>query len=656
MNPNEPKRPIVLEKIQLESRKVFSVNNRKAVLDERKNDRKLFSNGSINENSFFVKRQKLISELPPHPKKILLPLIENQLTFLGGIVLSLTHKSMMTHFGKSMIDFVILRSIFGVGLLFYLFFEIYDIKEKMNMLVAAKRSMIDLNSLDSMNYGGSFFTHLSYNSKVSLFIWMFISSILTISQPLIDKFFPIQMISLSQPFAPLTSLIIFFLLTYKINKEYYFWESSNNKTAYSRLCCSNGQSNEPNKNKNSSSILEITQIIDSIKLEMEKLFQRSRMITDNQISFTNISIIILSFISLFSATPIKGVIAHLAKTTNSLLLCGMIPILILPALHDVLFHLVCNKILKELMTDQIVSNQQLNIDFTRISPINDLRRKLCNIYIHSFMTLGQVLIVLPVCLGIKVLFYNKFSSIDSTTENNEYSLSLIWHTIESMFNIEKKEFFAVIFSVVSMLGIYQRCKINNVETFGLTGLIVVQGFQTLLSTSIKSTWPVWIRNNFLGLILSISSILIMKIQDIIGTIKIFYLYTKWALYFNSEAVNYSDVDICEYKHTKSYKSNIRVIGGTIDIKQSASGPDINDNTTYFSNEALLYDEVSLKSDTESENNSSKYIGYNMNKLTNAIHSDNSKNNSIATNIISKKIKNSYIEPPIMSAKVVVLQN
>lgn len=646
MNPNEPRRPMVLEKVQLESRKVFSVNYRKVGIEERRNDRKLLKNGSINGDSFFVKRQKLIRELPPHPKRILLPIIENQFVFLGGVVLSLTHKAMMTHFGKSMIDFVILRSLFGIGLLLYLLFEIYDIKAKISMLVTTKRLMRDLTSLDSSMSGGNFLINLSKNSKLLLFIWMFISSIFTISQPLVDKFFPIQMISLSQPFAPVTSLIIFSLLTYKINEGYMGGAATKDKTVYTRLDTCSSQSCGSNNIGYSGTALESTKITERIKLEAEKLFQRSRMIADNKASSRNILVIVLIFASLFLATPIRGVMIYLEKTTLSFLICGIIPILILPSLHDVFFHLICNKILRELMADQIESSPQHNLDFTRIRPIDDLKRKLCNVYIHLFMVLGQILIVLPVCFGIKAVIYMRFFQLIPASGDDISNLSFIGSIVESLFDIDKKELVSILFSVISMLGIYQRCKINNVETFGLTGLMAVQGFQTLLSTSLKSSWSIWISNNFVGLTLSIMSIVILKIQDIVGTAKILYLYARWILYFNNEVVaggkggnNY------ECENVKSYKSNIRIIGGTIDINPNTSGSG-NSNMPHVADETLMDDEVSLKSDTESEN-----------KAKVAFLVGNSKSNGIITpyNYI-KTSKNNYIETPIMSAKVVVLQN
>lgn len=652
MNFNEPNRPVVLERIQLESRKVFSVNNRKAAIEERKNDRKLLNNELINENSFFVKRQKLLNELPPHPKKVLLPIIENQFVFLGGVVLSLIHKAMMSDFRKSMVDFIILRSLFGSGLLVFLLFEIHYLKKKINILTA-KRSTRDLGSFDSsINNSNNIFINLSKKSKLSLIIWMFISSILTISQPLIDKFFPIQVISLSQPFAPLISLVIFFIFTYKINKEYYF---TKDKTIYTKLSiCDNNQS-DVSVNIANSSALEINRITENINLETEKLFQRSRMIADNKISYRNLLIIFLSFISLFSVTPIKGMIIYFEKTTSSFLLCGLISILIVPCLHDVIFHLICNRILRELMADKIESNPQSNISFTRISLIDDMKRKLCNVYIHLFMTLGQILIVLPVCIGIKTIFYMKISQLISTNENVS-NLSLFGSIFESIFDINSKEIATILFSVISMLGIYQRCKTNNVETFGLTGLMSVQGFQTLLSTSLRINWSTWLNNNLTGLILSISSIVILRFQDIIGTLKIFYLYSKWILYFNTE-VNSKDGRIYEYENIKSYKSNIRIIGGSIDINPNISNSHLVDNKSHVANQTFIDDEVSLKSDVESENIKSSICDNNIENNIKTTSINMKKDNKIMYNKADlKTITYNFVETPIMSAKVVVLQN
>lgn len=639
---------MVLEKVQLESRKVFSVNYRKAGIEERRSDRKLLSNGSISGDSFFVKRQKLIRELPPHPKRILLPIIENQFVFLGGVVLSLTHKAMMSHFGKCMIDFVILRSFFGIGLVFYLIFEIYDIKEKMNALAATKASMRDFSSLDSSLTGGNFLCSLSNSSKVSLLIWTLISSMFAISQPLVDKFFPIQMISLSQPFAPLTSLIVFSVLTYKLNKDCAEGGAAKGKAIYARLGACSSQSCASSKSGTSCAALESSRITERIKLEAEGLFQRSRMIADNKTSHRNVLVIALIFLSLFSATPIKGVMAYLEKATLGFLVCGVVPILILPALHDVFFHLICNKILRELMADQIESDPQHSLDFTRISQIVDLKRKLCNVYIHLFMVLGQVFIVLPVCFGIKTLFYMRFSQLASAGGNGVSSLSFVGSIIESLFDVDKKELASILFSVISMLGVYQRCKINNVETFGLTGLVAVQGFQTLLSTSLTSNWSTWIGNNFVGLFLSILSIIILKIQDITGTARIFYLYARWILYFNNEVASCGkEGNSLGCEDVKSCKSNnIRIIGGTIDLNPSTSDPDVGDSMPYVAGETLVDDEVSLKSDAESENKAN---------MTCSVGS--SRSSSKATHHKGEKAdKRNYIETPIMSAKVVVLQS
>ncbi|OII72009.1 uncharacterized protein cubi_01342 [Cryptosporidium ubiquitum] len=662
MNSNEPNRPVVLEKIQLESRKVFSVNNRRAAIEERKNDRKLLNNGLINGNSFFVKRQKLLDELPPHPRKVLLPIIENQFVFLGGVVLSLIHKAMMSNFRKSMVDFIILRSLFGNGLLIFLLFEIHYLKGRINVL-ATKRSTRDVSSLDSsINNVSNLFINLSRKSKVSLIIWMFISSILTISQPLVDKFFPIQIISLSQPFAPLISLLIFFIFTYKINKQYYFTKACKDKMIYTKLnVCDNNQP-DVSINISNSSAFESNKITENINLETEKLFQRSRMIADNKISYQNLLIIFLSFISLFSVTPIKGMTIYFKKTTLSFLFCGLIPTLILPCLHDVIFHLICNRILRELMADKIESNPKYNINFTRISPIDDLKRKLCNVYIHLFMTLGQILIVLPVCIGIKAIFYMKLSKL-TLTSGNVSNLSLFGSIFESIFDIGIKEIAIILFSVVSMLGIYQRCKTNNVETFGLTGLMSVQGFQTLLSTSLKSSWSNWLNNNLTGLILSILSIVILKFQDIIGTLKIFYLYSKWILYFNTEVMNIKDERIYEYENTKLYKSKIRIIGGSFDVKSNTSDSHL-DNKSHNANQTLIDDEVSLKSDSESENIKSSIYDNDVNKKTSienikTTFSGNMKKNNKITHNNKADLKtstNNFVETPIMSAKVVVLQN
>ncbi|CUV05566.1 unnamed protein product [Cryptosporidium hominis] len=663
MSSTESNRPIVLEKIQLESRKVFSVNNRRAVIEERRNDRKLFNNELMNGNSFFVKRQKLINELPPHPKKVLLPIIENQFVFLGGVALSLIHKALMSNFGKSMIDFIILRSIFGNGLLIFLLFEIHYLKRRINMLSTTKRYLRDFGSLDSStNNESNIFASLSKKSKLSLIIWMFISSIFTISQPLVDKFFPIQIISLSQPFTPLISLIILFIFTYKSNKEHHFTKSAKDKMIYTKLgICYNGRSDTSTSVTNFSA-LESSKITENIKLEAEKLFQRSRMIADNQISYKNLLIIFLSFIALLSATPIKGMLIYFEKTTISFFLCGLIPTLILPCLHEVFFHIICNRILSELLADKIESNPQSNIVFTRISPIDDLNRKLCNIYIHLFMTLGQIMIVLPTCIGIKAIFYLKFSRLIST-DGNVSNLNLIGSILESLFDIGKTEIVTIIFSVVSMLGIYQRCKINNAETFGLAGLMSVQGFQTLLSTSLKSSWSTWLNNHLTGLIFSISSIAILRFQDIIGTLKIFYLYARWTLYFNTQVIAGKDERAYEYENIKSYKSNIRIIGGSIDINSNIANLHFVDSKPRLSNQTLMDDEVSLKSDSESENIKSLIEdktqktsnGYNIKtiSLENKNHDSKTKHNN---KFDLKSNSNYFIETPIMSAKVVVLQN
>ncbi|KAH8583183.1 uncharacterized protein ELE39_002881 [Cryptosporidium sp. chipmunk genotype I] len=663
MSSNEPIRPIVLEKIQLESRKVFSVNNRKAAIEERRNDRKLLNNELMNGNSFFVKRQKLINELPPHPKKVLLPIVENQFIFLGGVVLSLIHKAMMSNFGKSMIDFIILRSLFANGLLIFLLFEIHYLKERINTLSTTKRSLRYFGSLDSsINNENNFFINLSNKSKISLIIWMFISSIFTISQPLVDKFFPIQMISLSQPFTPLISLVIFFIFKYKSNKEYYFANSAKDKMFYTKLgICDNNRSDASTNNENPSA-LESTKITENIKLEAEKLFQRSRMIVDNKISYENLLIIFLSFSSLLSATPIKEMLIYFEKATFSFLLCGIIPTLILPCLHEVFFHIICNRVLRELFADKIEFNPQSKINFTRISPIDDLNRKLCNIYIHLFMTLGQIMIVLPVCIVIKAIFYTRFSRFASTSENAS-SLSLIGSILESLFDVDKMEIVAVIFSVVSMLGIYQRCKINNVESFGLAGLMSVQGFQTLLSTSLNNSWYTWLNNNFIGLILSISSILVLRFQDIIGTLKIFYLYAKWAIYFNAEVITGKDERAYEYESIKLHKSNIRIIGGTIDINPNFSNSNYIDSKPRITNQTPMDDELSLKSDDEFESiKSSTYD--NTQKMsseykirTSSFENVKNDNKTMHSNkFYLKSNSNNFIETPIMSAKVVVLQN
>ncbi|KAF7455941.1 putative integral membrane protein [Cryptosporidium felis] len=644
---SETRRPIVLEKIQFESRRVFSTNNRKMGIEERANNGKNMHNALFKSNSFFEKRARLINELPPHPRKVILPVIENQIIFLGGVALSLLHKDIVGNFKKNMIDFMILRSFFGIGILFFLLFEVYTLKLRIKMMNSDKTDSEKRNNLSytsNVNKKGTFLS-LSRKSKITLLLWMIISSIVTISQPLINLFFPRQIVSLSQPFIPLLTLTMFFLLTYRANKKITFESFVSDKIG--------NKSDFQEKNDLSDGITETInyKIVEQINIEAEKLSQRSRIIASYNISLQNVLVIFLAFFSLYFATPVKGIIIYL-KDAISLytILSGLILTLIIPCLHDILFHFVCNIILKELLVNRIDFNPDNNWIYSKNSRIDDLKRKLCNVYIHIFMTLGQIFIVLPACLGIKAIFYSKFVQIFSN--NNNIDSSTLWLVINSIFDIDKKDLMTIVFSAVSMLGIYQRCKITNAESFGVTGLITVQGFQTLLSTSIKRNLSIWLNDNFFSLLISFTSLFILKIQDVIGTIKILCLYFKWILYFRKEMhekVNY----ISEQDYIKYYKSNIRVIGGSFGMESSVTASLLKTNKSVIDN-SFIEDDVSLKSDNENEHarirgqKKAESLYINKKKLTKGAVEESRDYIGLGSN--------DFVGTPIMSAKVVLLQN
>ncbi|KAH7647297.1 hypothetical protein FG379_002964 [Cryptosporidium bovis] len=573
------RKPIVLEKIQLESRKVFSVNNRRAGIEERKNDSKLTKEIPLKRYSFYDRRNNLFCEIPPHPKKILIPIFENQIIFISGVVLTLLHKDIMNNIQKNMVDFIIIRSIFCIFVLFFQLFELYILK---------KRVKNDLRENDMIYNNPEKVVNVSAKNKKLLLLWMLISGVITVSQPITEMFISIETISSFQLFTPVISVLLFLILTFKFNMEQ--------------------KAKTPKK-------IDFNDIFDADKSEIGKLINNeidnhnfvTRNITDNKITMRQLLVVFLIFSSLLIATPDKLILNFYNGNKIGIIHLGMLIALILPCLHDILFHLICRKIINEF---------QLNNNHNYV--FKDTERRICNVHIHIFMTLGQILIALPSCLLLRTLIHQTLGELDF---NGKFNLYLAIKTMfGSIFNINNKELLAIIFSAISMIGIYNRYKINNAETYGIVGLVTIQGFQTLLSTSMRHDVPLWLSNNIFSLIMSISSILVLKLQEIDIIFKIVLLYNRWFVIYKTDLSNNCEY-ISEDDYKKYYKTNIRIIGGSVNLNQrNSTSSTVTDEENEFETEDLLDNEHCDNNTTFSKGINFERISTNMNLMNTPVNS------------------------------------
>ncbi|KAH8742018.1 hypothetical protein FG386_002393 [Cryptosporidium ryanae] len=582
------RKPVVLEKIHLESRKVFSTNNRRINIEERKNELRPIKETHLKRYSFYDRRNKLFCEIPPHPKKILIPIFENQMIFVSGVILTLLHKDVISNTKKNMIDFIIIRSLFCIFVLLFQLLELYILKRR----VRNYSTEMDLthNGLEKM-------FNLSTKSKKLLFLWMLISGIITVSQPVTEMLINIKTISSFQLFTPLITVLIFLVLTSKFNKEKKV--KILKKNTFNEIFSADKS--------------EIGKLINN---EIENHNIITRNITDNYITKRQLLVVFLIFTSLLIANPDKIVVNIYSGNNISFIKIGTLIALILPCLHDIVFHLVCIKI-----TDEF----QLNTNDKNYT-FKDIERRICNVYIHIFMTLGQIFIVFPICLLIRFLLYRIFDGEINAGKNE--SLYFVLETIlASIFHISNKEALAIIFSAISMIGIYNRYKINNAETYGIVGLVTIQGFQTLLSTSMRHNIPLWIGSNIISLIISVLSIFILKLHEMDIIFKITLLYNRWFVIYKTEPIDSREY-VSEEDYKKYYKTNIRIIGGSFDLNSK--------------NNSNLMDNVS-ENGLETEN------------LLKSKHFDDNTFFSKQLNVEKILTNKNYMNTPVNSAKVLLLQ-
>ncbi|KAL7067377.1 hypothetical protein ACR3K2_21520 [Cryptosporidium serpentis] len=479
------RRPVVLQKMQLEAKRLFTFDKRKNYSEERKSDLKYFKQRNplrIPECQF---KQHII--FPPHPKKVILPIIENNILLLAGIGLSLLNIDTVSSINRNLLDIILLRSLTSIIVIPFIILEIYLLKSETAGYLVSSYSYSRL---------------LCENSRAIklLIFWMSISSIAFILQAFMESLIQKELIFLCQPFVPLSTLFILLIIVFSFRGK----EDTKifNQNIINKLKQPNGEYN----------------MLDKINVEILNLrsdYKTNHLI--NPVSFQQFTSLILCFLAIFMLTPIQAILEILLeKKLSKSTYLSMIPLLIIPVTHDILFHLISNKIYKEIL--------QFYNDNTRLTnkiKSVDLSRKLCHAYIHLFMTFGQVLIVFPCLILFRILLQNN----DNIRANTNSLFSVL---ISSTFDLDVKEITAIIFSTIAIVGFYQRCKINTTEAHGIFGLVSMKTLQIILEICIKND-NITINRTLLSLSVVIFSVGLLRIQYIVSFFKIIYFYFKWFL-------------------------------------------------------------------------------------------------------------------------------
>ncbi|EEA08011.1 uncharacterized protein CMU_031520 [Cryptosporidium muris RN66] len=588
------RRPVVLQKMQLEAKRLFTFDKRKNYNEERKSDLKYFKHKNSLRMSECQFKQHII--FPPHPKKVILPIIENNIMLLAGIGLSLLNTDIVS-INKNLLDIISLRSFTSIIIIPFILLEIYLLKSEITGYLVGSYSYSRL---------------LCDNSKIIklLIFWMSISSIAFILQVFMESLIQKEFIFLCQPFLPLSTLFILLIIVFLLREKEYTKISSQNIT---------NELKQPNEEYN---------VLDKINMEILNLrndYKTTHLV--NPVSFQQFTSLILCFLATFMLTPIHAILEILLenKLSKSTYL-SMIPLLIIPVIHDILFHLMCNKIYKEIF--QFYND---NVRLTNEVKSVDLSKKLCHAYIHLFMTFGQVLIVFPCFILFRILLQN----------NIGVNINNLFLVISSTFDLGIKETTAIIFSTIAIIGFYQRCKINTTEAYGIFGLVSMKTLQMVLEICIRSE-NITISRILLSLSIVIFSVGLLRIQYIVSFFKIIYFYFKWFLDNNKVKgdISYQRIifrnQICDQsKVNQSSSTFTRSVASTFKNYENCT---IAEDIPLFSDE-----DSKLKSE-----NLLEYNSFNLNNLKSkkAIAYDKEKEY-----LNDEKV---HLEVPKMAAKIVIL--
>ncbi|OII76750.1 hypothetical protein cand_027710 [Cryptosporidium andersoni] len=590
------RRPVVLQKMQLEAKRLFTFDKRKNYNEERKSDLKCFKHKNSLRMSEYQFKQHII--FPPHPKKVILPIIENNIMLLAGIGLSLLNTDTVS-INKNLLDIILLRSFISIIIIPFILLEIYLLKSEITVYLVGSYSYSRL---------------LCDNSKIIklLIFWMSISSITFILQVFMESLIQKEFISLCQPFLPLSTLFILLIIVFLLRGKEDTKISNQNIT---------NELKQPNEEYN---------MLDKINMEILNL--RSDYKTNylvNPVSFQQFTSLILCFLATFMLTPIHAILEILLenKLSKSTYL-SMIPLLIIPVIHDILFHLICNKIYKEIL--QFYND---NVRLTNEIKSVDLSRKLCHAYIHLFMTFGQVLIVFPCFILFGILLQNN-DNIGTNTNN-------LFSAISSTFDLDIKETTVIIFSTIAIIGFYQRCKINTTEAYGIFGLVSMKTLQMVLEICIRSD-NITISRTLLSLSVVIFSVGLLRIQYIVSFFKIIYFYFKWFLDNNKVRgdISYQQVIFRNqiYDQSKVNQSSSTVTGSVASTSRN------------FENYTIAED-IPLFSDEDSKLKSENLLKYNSCNLNNLKSKEAIIYNKEKEDLNDEKV---HLEVPKMAAKIVIL--